>query len=312
MISLTFSLKLLSIFFKTSRKLKQVRKTTVHGLTHGVSHVGHGVAKMRLSGMKRSIRKMGVRIRTSDRLSGLGFNPHHFKIFQKEFMRLLRIGNMMQAFYIALIISHWCWYAPKHWEAVMEIVPLTIIYLFITPLTVRRYAMIMSLGKPNPRAMSLTIEYMEHNEQALHQVAELIVDSKSEKESIDDVFQDWDTNGDQELSFKELNEAMHACNMHMQKERLKAMWNKIDIDSSGSISNEEFTRAIGPYVNLVIKEREDHTGQYAHMSDSFSSINRPSSSNSLRQSSNNSIGSRNNSGSLNGETSSFDGIGTYT
>lgn len=115
------------------------------------------------------------------------------------------------------IISHWCWYAPGTWQAFMELLPLLIIYLFITPLVVRRYAMVMSLGKPNPRAMSLTIEYMDHNEQALHQVAELILDSKAENESIEDVFNDWDINGDKELSFKELNEAMLATNMHMQK-----------------------------------------------------------------------------------------------
>jgi len=35
---------------------------------------------------------------------------------------------------------------------------------------VRSYALVMGLGKPDPRAMSETIEYMEHNEQALSQV----------------------------------------------------------------------------------------------------------------------------------------------
>lgn len=35
------------------------------------------------------------------------------------------------------------------------------------------------------------------------------------------------------------------------------MWNKIDIDSSGSISCEEFRRAIVPYVDQVTKERND-------------------------------------------------------
>jgi Ca2+-binding EF-hand superfamily protein len=224
-------------------KIKNVRKTKLPGI--------------RLSAVGRGIRNFGVRIRATDRLSGLGFNPDHFKIFQKHFMRLLRIANMMQGFYIALIISHWCWYAPSTWESFMELTPLVIIYIFITPLIVRRYAMVMSLGKPNPRAMSLTIEYMDHNDQALHQVAELILDSKDENESIEDVFNDWDINGDKELSFKELEEAMSACNMHMQKERLKAMWNKIDIDSSGSISAAEFRRAIAPYVDQVMKERAD-------------------------------------------------------
>jgi hypothetical protein len=37
---------------------------------------------------------------------------------------------------------------------------------------VRSYALVMGLGKPDPRAMSETIDYMEHNEQALSQVIE--------------------------------------------------------------------------------------------------------------------------------------------
>lgn len=71
-----------------STKLKNVRKTKLPGI--------------RLSAMGRGMRKFGMRIRTADRLSGLGFNPDHFKIFQRHFMRLLRIANMMQGFYIAL------------------------------------------------------------------------------------------------------------------------------------------------------------------------------------------------------------------
>jgi len=222
---------------------------SIKNITDGIHDITH--ISLRMSTIRRGIKSIGYRLKSTEHLAGLGFNVEDFRRFQVYFMALLRVGNMFQAFYIALIMSHWCWYAPSSWAAVLILVPLLIIYVGITPLIVRRYAMVMSLGKPDPRAMSLTIEYMEHNEQALHQVAELIVGNKSETETIDDVFQDWDANGDGELSFKELQNAMHESNMHMQKERFEAMWRKIDIDSSGSISKDEFKKAISLYVENV-------------------------------------------------------------
>jgi hypothetical protein len=44
---------------------------------------------------------------------------------------------------------------------------------------------------------------------------------------------------------------MLANNMHIQSDRIRAMWRKIDIDSSDSISMDEFHRALKPYVRLV-------------------------------------------------------------
>jgi Ca2+-binding EF-hand superfamily protein len=154
-------------------------------------------------------------------------------------------------------MSHWCWYAPSTWASVLMLAPLLFLYVGVTPLIVKRYAMVMSLGKPDARAMSNTIEYMDNNDQALHQVAELIVANKDENETIDDIFQDWDANGDGELTAKELQDAMHDSNMHMQAERFKAMWRRIDIDSSGAISKDEFKRAISPYVDQVVKEEKE-------------------------------------------------------
>jgi hypothetical protein len=41
------------------------------------------------------------------------------------------------------------------------------------------------------------------------------------------------------------------------------MWNKIDIDSSGSITREEFRRAIDPYIVLVRSEMRAQQAQVA-------------------------------------------------
>lgn len=42
----------------------------------------------------------------------------------------------------------------------------------------------------------------------------------------------------------------------------QAMWRKVDIDSSGSITREEFARAIDPYVLLVKKEHAERAQLY--------------------------------------------------
>jgi len=184
----------------------------------------------------------------------MGIDPKLYDRFQTYFMVGLRMANLMQAFYIALIFAHWGWYAPTAALAFLELLPILFIYIFLTPRIIRRYATILSLGKPNPTALSQTIVYIKHNEESLHQVAELIVNSSGENETIDDVFREWDTNHDGVISFKELSEAMAANSMHLQSERLQAFWRNIDIDSGGSISMAEFSRALNPYVRLVTLE----------------------------------------------------------
>lgn len=42
----------------------------------------------------------------------------------------------------------------------------------------------------------------------------------------------------------------------MPEARFKAMWRKIDVDSSGAIDNDEFKRAVKPYLDQVRKEHE--------------------------------------------------------
>jgi Ca2+-binding EF-hand superfamily protein len=39
---------------------------------------------------------------------------------------------------------------------------------------------------------------------------------------------------------------MQDHGLHMPQSRIKAMWRKVDIDSSGSISSDEFRRALDP------------------------------------------------------------------
>jgi hypothetical protein len=137
-------------------------------------------------------------------------------------------------------MAHWVWYAPSVAWSFATLLPLLVIYTLLTPQTVRAYAMVMSLGKPDTHALSETILYMEQSFQALHQVrsllprrplflnrlahqvAELLVSCMSEDETLgtlrhsrtvkrhslfhcpDDVFRDWDVSGDGELSFKEV------------------------------------------------------------------------------------------------------------
>jgi Ca2+-binding EF-hand superfamily protein len=101
--------------------------------------------------------------------------------------------------------------------------------------------MVMSLGKVDTHALSETILYMEHHDSALNDVAQLLITRMGKSnETIEDVFYHWDTSGDGELSFKELQKAMEESNMHMQSARFRAMWRKIDIDSSGGITMDEF------------------------------------------------------------------------
>lgn len=186
-----------------------------------------------------------------------GLNPEDFAKFQYWFTKVLRVTNLLQAFYISMIITHWAWYATSHSKALIMIVPLLVIYIFLTPRIVRRYAMVMSLGKPQPKALSHTIEYMEHNEMALHEVAmKLVIKMEEENVSLENIFQDWDTNGDKELSYEELEHAMFEANLHLPEARFKAMWKKIDVDSSGSLDETEFVRAVTPYVDQVRRERE--------------------------------------------------------
>jgi hypothetical protein len=209
----------------------------------------------RLSAVGRRIRNLGSRVKGDDALRSLGIDTKELARFQKVFMMCLRVCNMLQAFYISLIIAHWGWYARSHWEALCLLLPLLLIYLGFTPGTVRAYAMVMSLGKVDTRAMSETIEYMEHNDSALHDVAQLLVIRLGDSgETIADVFNEWDTSGDGELSFKEMQAAMVECNMHMPASRFSAMWRKIDIDSSGGITADEFSRALLPCVLLVPSE----------------------------------------------------------
>jgi len=126
-------------------------------------------------------------------------------------------------------------------EALCLLIPLVVIYLGFTPGIVRAYAMVMSLGKVDTHALSETILYMEHHDSALNDVAQLLITRMGKSnETIEDVFYHWDTSGDGELSFKELQKAMEESNMHMQSARFRAMWRKIDIDSSGGITMDEF------------------------------------------------------------------------
>jgi len=210
--------------------------------------------------MKRTSKTLGKRVKTREQMQKLGIDQKAIATFHRVFMRSLRVVNLIQAFYISLIMAHWGWYAPSMPLAYLELLPIFVIYIALTPRIVRCYAMVMSLGNPNPHALSMTIEYMDHNEQALHQVAELILNSKDDSETVDDVFSDWDTNGDGEISFKELQEAMFKNNMHMQKARFMAMWRKIDIDSGGTISRDEFRRALDPYLKLVETEEKVKAG----------------------------------------------------
>jgi hypothetical protein len=220
----------------TSVKLKSAAKA-VKGAT-------------RLSAVGRRIRKIGTRVKGADALLSMGIDTKELAKFQKVFMTCLRVCNMLQAFYISLIIAHWGWYAQSHLEALCLLIPLAVIYLGFTPGIVRAYAMVMSLGKVDTRALSETIEYMEHHDSALNDVAQLLITRiGNSNETIEDVFHEWDTSGDGELSFKELHEAMEESNMHMQYARFRAMWRKIDIDSSGGINAEEFSRAIMPCVH---------------------------------------------------------------
>jgi hypothetical protein len=136
----------------------------------------------------------------------LGINPKTYDRFQAYFIVGLRVANLMQAFYISLIFAHWGWYAPSLPLAFLELLPPFVISLLLTPRIVQRFAIVLSIGKPNPTALSQTIVYMEHNEESLHQIAELIINSKADNETIDDVFREWDTNHDGVLTFKELTE----------------------------------------------------------------------------------------------------------
>jgi len=249
------SMSLRDVVTKVKEDKANRKKKANHSLRNAVSRVKKAT---RLSAIGRSVRRVqGVRTKPEDLLREKGVqDPDAYRRFQSVFMKFLRVGNLLQAFYISLIIAHWGWYADTSILALLELAPLLFIYLFLTPRIVRRFAMIIGLGKPDPRALSETIEYMEHNDQALHQVAELLLSSKQENESIEDIFNDWDINGDGELSFKELEEAMTSHNMHMHHMRMKAMWRKIDIDSSGTITCAEFRRAIDPYLDLVTKELE--------------------------------------------------------
>jgi hypothetical protein len=231
---------------------------------------------------RASMKQSGIRSQSVEKLHQYGLVWFH-----RNFMRMLRISNLLQAFYISLVIAHWTWYAPSWKYAVLLLAPIFIIYFFLTPVLIRRYAMVMSLGKPNPGALSKTIAYMEHNEQALHQVAELIVYSKKDDESLEDVFQDWDANNDGELSFKELHSAMLGCDMHMPDERLKAMWSRIDIDSSGSITKQEFHRAIDPFIKKVLNEQKLREEENADMAASMVTLSRFQGA----QASSNSVGS---------------------
>ena len=57
---------------------------------------------------------------------------------------------------------------------------------------------------------------MEHNEMALHEVAmKLVIKMEEENVSLENIFQDWDTNGDKELSYEELEHAMFEANLHL-------------------------------------------------------------------------------------------------
>ena len=44
---------------------------------------------------------------------------------------------------------------------------------------------------------------------------------------------------------------MSDTNLHMPEARFKAMWRKIDVDSSGAIDESEFVKALEPYMNKI-------------------------------------------------------------
>lgn len=79
----------------------------------------------------------------------------------------------VQALYIALILSHWGWYSPGWVSAFATLVPLFSIYLFFTPLILHNFLFVLTLGRPDAHAFSATVEFMEHQDMALKQLAEV-------------------------------------------------------------------------------------------------------------------------------------------
>jgi hypothetical protein len=48
------------------------------------------------------MRKLGSRMKSGDKLRSYGIDPKEFETFQANFMRLLRITNILQALYISM------------------------------------------------------------------------------------------------------------------------------------------------------------------------------------------------------------------
>ena len=53
----------------------------------------------------------------------------------------------------------------------------------------------------------------------------------------------------QRLDYKELRAAMLEANLHIPLQRFKALCRTIDVDGNGSISLQEFTNALSPFMD---------------------------------------------------------------